>query len=188
MIEHATLIPVLQSEVVVSDNPHVVLVTGLGSCVAACLFDPVARVGGMNHFLLPYGTARDGESGLQFGLQAMQALVRAVLEAGGTRQNLACKIFGGAAVVPLLDPIGEANTRLAKAYLAEAGISCVAKSVGGHSARRIRFWPTFGRVQHSFITDHNEMSRILDREEPLSAASEKLEYATVLQEKMRHDT
>ncbi len=43
---------VLQGEYEVSRDPHLVLTTVLGSCIACCLFDPVAKVGGMNHFLL----------------------------------------------------------------------------------------------------------------------------------------
>lgn len=167
MIAHSTVIPVLLSDVVVSADPQVVLVTGLGSCVAACLYDPIARVGGMNHFLLPRGKVHAG-AGLQFGEQAMLALIKAVLEAGGKQENLCCKVFGGGAVVPLLDQIGDANSRFIVERLASAGIPCVAKSLGGHNARRVRFWPATGRVQHNFVTDHVEMRQIVSTEKPLS--------------------
>lgn len=177
-----THIPVLQSDVVVSGDPNVVFVTGLGSCVAACLFDPIAHVGGMNHFLLPYGEG-EGQARWQFGKHAMQELVRVVLAAGAARENLVCKVFGGAAVVPLLDPIGEANSRFVSAYLAKAGIRCLAQSIGGCNARRLRFWPTSGRVQHSFITDQKEMRHILETEEPLAVVSKNLDYEFFIQDK-----
>ncbi|MFT8671059.1 chemotaxis protein CheD [Acetobacter orientalis] len=170
MIEPSDIRPVLLSEVVVTAAPQTVLITGLGSCVAACLYDPIARVGGMNHFLLPSGTAKKG-AGLQFGEQAMPALVKAVLQAGGQQRNLVCKVFGGGAVVPLLDQIGEVNSRYVMQYLADAGIACVANSLGGQYARRIRFWPATGRVQHSFITDHVAMKDILETEKSISAVS-----------------
>ena len=71
------------------------ITTVLGSCVAVCLFDPVARVGGMNHFLLPLHVDRDHTA--RFGTVAVPQLVEAVLRAGASRGALAAKVFGARA-------------------------------------------------------------------------------------------
>lgn len=62
-------IHVVQGEQYVTDDPEVVLTTILGSCVAACMRDPVAGIGGMNHFLLPDG-AKDGGVAQRYGSSA----------------------------------------------------------------------------------------------------------------------
>ncbi|MDH6235247.1 chemotaxis receptor (MCP) glutamine deamidase CheD, partial [Mesorhizobium soli] len=89
-------ITVMRGEFHVVDRPEVVLTTILGSCVAACLRDPYAGVGGMNHFLLPgtLGAARrDAE---RYGVHLMELLVNGLLARGAQRQRLEAKLFGGA--------------------------------------------------------------------------------------------
>nr|WP_081105733.1 chemotaxis protein CheD [Gluconobacter oxydans] len=117
------------------------------------MFDPLARVGGINHFLLPDGG--EGHSGIamRFGVNSMEMLVNGLLKAGGQRNRLACKVFGGAAVVPSLGRIGQENIRFVTNYLVDEGIRCVSQSLGGTLARRIRFWPTTGRAQQNLVQD-----------------------------------
>ncbi|PAL19539.1 chemotaxis protein CheD, partial [Acetobacter syzygii] len=67
--------------------------------------------------------------------------------------RLACKVFGGAAVVPSLGRIGQENIRFVTNYLVGEGIRCVSQSLGGTLARRIRFWPTTGRAQQNLVQD-----------------------------------
>ena len=81
----ARKVHVIQGEFHVSDDADLVLTTILGSCVAACVRDPVARVGGMNHFLLPGET---GGEGLRYGVQSMELLVNALLRRGARRDRL----------------------------------------------------------------------------------------------------
>ncbi|MFT9014593.1 MAG: chemotaxis protein CheD [Acetobacter sp.] len=145
---------VIQGEVVISDNPATVLVTLLGSCISVCMFDPHARVGGMNHFLLPgEGAGEDGQLAMRFGANAMEMLINGILKAGGNRDRLVCKTFGGGAVVPSLGRVGQDNCRFVLQYLSDEGIRCISQSLGGTQARRVRFWPTTGRAQQSLVHD-----------------------------------
>lgn len=138
---------------VVSDDPSTLLVTLLGSCVSVCMFDPVAGVGGMNHFLLPDGDDGHGGTAMRFGVNAMEKLVNGILKAGGSLDRLQCKAFGGAAIIPSLGHIGQENSRFVLRYLAEEGLHCVSHSLGGSQARRVRFWPATGRAQQNLVHD-----------------------------------
>jgi chemotaxis protein CheD len=85
---------VLQGEFRIGTAPEDVLTTVLGSCVATCLHDPVAGLGGLNHFLLPEGG--DGRAGSQkFGLNLMELLINALLKAGARRERLVAKLLHG---------------------------------------------------------------------------------------------
>lgn len=139
------LLNILQGEHRISSNPDDVLSTVLGSCIAACLWDPEAGVGGMNHFLLPDGPGEDATS-LRYGLHAMELLINGLLRAGAERHALRAKLFGGAHLLPHLPDIGGRNYRFACNFLQREGISLIGGSVGGSRGRRIRFWPTQGRA------------------------------------------
>ena len=92
------------------------LTTILGSCVAVCLFDREAGVGGMNHFLLPSGTPASA----RYADSAMPALVERVLGLGASRARLRAKLFGGACVVEALranHPLGARNLAAAREWL-----------------------------------------------------------------------
>jgi chemotaxis protein CheD len=131
--------------------------TILGSCVAVCLRDPVLRVGGMNHILLPdMGAGRIGAA--NFGASDMERLVNALIKHGALRDRLEAKVFGGAAVVAGLSDIGRRNTAFVRAFLAAEGIATLSESVGGDRPRQVRFWPESGRAQHRFVgvTEVNE--------------------------------
>lgn len=142
-------IHVYQGKYKVSDQPHVVLHTILGSCVATCLYDPLAGIGGMNHFLVPGGSA-DSRS-LSHGAYSMELLINSLLKRGAQRDRLQAKLFGGAAVMTGLSNIGAQNAAFAEEFLATEGIPCVGKCLGGDSARRLKFWPTEGRARQLLI-------------------------------------
>jgi chemotaxis protein CheD len=134
----------------VGDRPDVVISTILGSCVAVCLRDPVLRIGGMNHILLP--DAAGGRIGaLSFGASDMERLMNALLKRGAMRSRLEAKVFGGAAVVSGLSDIGARNTAFVRAFLAAEGIAMLSESTGGDRPRQVRFWPESGRAQHRFV-------------------------------------
>ncbi|MXV36045.1 MULTISPECIES: chemotaxis protein CheD [unclassified Saccharibacter] len=148
MIAGLNIVTIVQGDVVVSDDPAVVFGTLLGSCVSVCLYDTYAAVGGMNHFLIPggaYGHSHN-ESAYLYGANAMDCLIEKVLQAGGRRGNLVCKAFGGAALHSKFGDIGQENVRFLLSYLQKKNIECVSYSFGGQHARRIRFWPTTGKV------------------------------------------
>ena len=145
---------VIQGEYFVSDDPSIVLTTILGSCVATCLCDPVARVGGINHFLLPNGDGKDGME-FRYGILSMELLVNGLLKMGASKSRLEAKIFGGAAMNNGLARIGESNSQFAVSYLSNENIKCLSKSLGGINARRVRYVPTTGQAQQMLVSEQS---------------------------------
>jgi chemotaxis protein CheD len=144
---------IVQGEHHVTDDPDTVLTTILGSCVAACLRDPVAGVGGMNHFLLPGGdrnTKTDADS-VRYGVHAMELLVNALLAKGARRDRLEGKLFGGARLITGLTDVGEMNATFAEDFLRREGLHYVGGSLRGDSGRRIQYWPVSGRARQVFL-------------------------------------
>ena len=145
-------INIVQGEFHVAGSQDLALTTVLGSCVAACIYDPLARVGGMNHFLLPGeesgARSRDRE---RLGVHLMELLVNGLMQLGASRDRMQAKLFGGARVVRGLSDIGHKNGEFAERFLRYEGIAIVNKDLGGDHGRRIQFWPASGRARRSFI-------------------------------------
>ncbi len=154
----AEVVNIVVGGCVVSDDPNVIISTTLGSCVAACVFDPVAAIGGMNHFLLPdSGTDRLSISS-RYGSAAMEQLINRMLAVTGRRDRLRAKVFGGANVnmgTLRRGGIGERNVEFVMDYLAAEGIPTMSWDVGGAAPRAVRFFPTTGRTQRRLIGDEN---------------------------------
>ncbi|MGY9048247.1 hypothetical protein P775_08510 [Puniceibacterium antarcticum] len=144
------IINVIQGEYAIDADPNIVLTTVLGSCVAVCLTDPVAAIGGMNHFLLPQKDGKAGES-FRYGAYSMELLINGLLKRGARKDRLVAKMFGGASMNSTLRDIGGSNVAFAREFLANESIPCGGESVGGNSARRIRFWPTTGQVKQFLV-------------------------------------
>lgn len=138
-----------QGDCLVSDD-DVTFSTVLGSCISACVRDVVARVGGMNHFLLAEqsGSARDryGASA-RYGAYAMERLINTVLSRGtGGKANLEIKVFGGGLINSALVDIGAKNIEFVREFLANEGYATAGEDLGGTFARRVLFKPQSGRV------------------------------------------
>ena len=142
-----------QGEHHVTRDPSVVLSTILGSCVALCLRDPVAGVGGMNHFLLPEGAGAGTDAGRRYGAYAMELLINDVLKAGGRRERLEAKLFGGGRMFDTLRDVGRANADFAERFLRDEAIALVGGSLRGDGARRVHYWPVSGRALQRGVTD-----------------------------------
>ncbi len=141
---------VTQGEFKMSDDPDVVLSTLLGSCVSVCLHDPVRKIGGMNHFLLPED--RGGSSGeMKYGVHAMELLINALIKNGAARERLVAKAFGGAKMDGNLRDIGSSNIAFARNFLSREGIHCDGESLGGLQARRVQFWPASFRARQRLV-------------------------------------
>lgn len=156
-------IHVVQGEQCVSDDPATVLTTILGSCVAACIRDPIAGVGGLNHFLLP--GVRDDKSGAsaqRHGVHAMELLVNALLACGAKRERLEAKLFGGARLIDGLTDVGRQNAEFAERFLADEGIRYLGGSLLGENGRKIQFWPVSGRARQSLM--EREAQQVFDAE------------------------
>ncbi|MCA1369408.1 chemoreceptor glutamine deamidase CheD [Ensifer aridi] len=145
---------VIQGEFKVVNDPNIVLSTILGSCVAACMRDPVAGVGGMNHFLLP-GSATSPSSGgdaTRYGVHLMELLINGLLKQGARRDRLEAKIFGGARTIARFSNVGEQNAAFARQFLMDEGIRIVGESTGGEHGRKLEYWPFSGRARQYALT------------------------------------
>jgi chemotaxis protein CheD len=165
---HERKVNIVQGEHHVDDNPHTVLTTILGSCIAACIWDGVAGVGGMNHFLLP-GDGRHrhpGGDAMRFGVHNMELLVNGLLQRGAIKSRMRAKLFGGARMIKGLTDIGELNATFAEKFLREEGISLVGGSLRGEQGRRIQFWPVSGRARQVLLPNETESILRLERTRP----------------------
>ncbi|MBP2228199.1 chemotaxis protein CheD [Azospirillum agricola] len=133
----------------VSDRDDLMMATTLGSCVAACIHDPVRGVGGMNHFLLPdlpETELRGDGAAARYGSVAMERLINGLLDQGAERRRLQVKLFGGARVIESSWDIGRMNSRFALEYVRTEGLILASHDLGGTSARRIHYFPHSGRA------------------------------------------
>lgn len=139
-------IRLLPADYVATDRP-VALVTLLGSCVAACLYDPALALGGMNHFMLPGGAGSEA-TGARYGVHAMELLINDLLKRGARRPRLLAKVFGGGNVLSGFhsDPIGTRNARFVLEYLAAENIPVMAQDLGDIQPRKVGFFPQTGRT------------------------------------------
>ncbi len=126
------------------------IVTVLGSCVAACIRDRVTGVGGMNHFMLPDGGDADSpvSASMRYGTYAMEVLVNELLKAGARRENLEAKVFGGGSVLRgfIAINVGERNAQFVRDYLRAENIRIVAEDLNDIHPRKVYFFPRTGKV------------------------------------------
>ncbi len=143
---------ILPGEFYVTEADELVT-TLLGSCVAACIWDPLAGLGGMNHFMIPNvgttGSVDSRQDNARYGLFAMEFLINSILKHGGQRQRLVAKLTGGGHVLRsgTAISIGSENVRFARDYLAAEAIELVSEHVEGDHARRVAFHPRTGRCR-----------------------------------------
>lgn len=140
----------LPGQMAVSREPAEIT-TVLGSCVAVALYDTQARIGGLNHFLLPKDPEGNAPNG-RYGAFAIPELVRLLEREGGVRKRFQAKIFGGASLSASLQGgfgIGRANLDFTRQILQELGIPVVSEDVAGAAGRRITLETnTFRIVEH----------------------------------------
>lgn len=126
-----------------------VLVTVLGSCVAACIRDTESGIGGMNHFMLPdEGVKEMVSSSARYGTYAMEILINHLLKLGARRNRLEAKVFGGGAVLESLinSNVGARNAEFVLNYLKTEKIPVVAKDLLDSYPRKVYYFPKAGRV------------------------------------------
>ena len=138
----------------VTSHPEDVLMTVLGSCVAACIRDPVAGIGGMNHFMLP-----DSETGnwggisaaTRYGNFAMETVINEIMSRGGHRDRLEIKLFGGGNVLKSSSRIGSRNVEFIRGYISDEQLKVTAEDLGGSLGRRIHYFPETGKVMRKIF-------------------------------------
>jgi chemotaxis protein CheD len=162
---------VIQGEWKVVNDPDVVLSTILGSCVAACMRDPIAGVGGMNHFLLP-GSAdaiSSGGDATRYGVHLMELLINGLLKKGARRDRLEAKIFGGAKTIARFSNVGEQNALFARQFLMDEGIQVVGESTGGDHGRKLEYWAVSGRARQYALTGVEAQKAVAQEQRPRPA-------------------
>lgn len=161
-------IKLLPGEYYVTDKDKL-LITTLGSCVAACIRDTQSGIGGMNHFLLPEDNSPDKNTQLntsaRYGSYAMEILINQLLKLGARRTNLEAKVFGGGNVMKELSrsDVGQRNADFVLSYLATENIRVVAKDLIDIYPRKVHFFPKNGRVLVRKLKD-NRMNNISEQE------------------------
>lgn len=139
-------------------NKPVILDTVLGSCIAACLFDPEHGIGGMNHFMLPEGLDPDNPTSTRYGVFAMELLINELMQLGVKRTLLKAKIFGGGHVLRVrenLDGVPQRNIDFIKTFLATEKIPTVNEDLGGYQPRRVLFYTQTGKVMLRRLGDND---------------------------------
>jgi len=126
------------------------ITTVLGSCVSACIRDPVIGIGGMNHFMLPHGTGigntADNNAATRYGSFAMEHLINDILKQGGKRERLEIKLFGGGNVLAGMTDIGKRNISFVREYLNTEILPVLADDLGGTHPRKVNYFPATGKV------------------------------------------
>ncbi len=140
-----------------SRRPAVVR-TVLGSCVSACLFDPLINVGGMNHFMLPAGE-QDTDLPTRYGINAMEMLINEIMKLGGERRRLRAKVFGGGHVLNIQSvgmAVPERNARFVKEFLATEKIPILSQRLGGTNPLQVHFFTHLGKALIRILGGRNE--------------------------------
>lgn len=158
---------VLPGACLLSNQPGVMLVTILGSCICACIRDPALGIGGMNHFLLPHAADRNwrvDDRALRYGQYAMERLLNELFKRGADRHRLEIKLFGGASMFHSPIPVGENNIRFIHDFLEAEALPIAVEDLGGGNARRVHYFPRSGKVLRLQL-GRNSDRRIFTREE-----------------------
>ncbi|MGM0542067.1 MAG: chemoreceptor glutamine deamidase CheD [Pseudomonadota bacterium] len=148
--EGITTIKILPGEFYVTrENERIETV--LGSCISACVRDPIAGIGGMNHFMLPVdknsNRSTELSSANRYGNYAMENLINAILSSGGKRERLEFKLFGGGRIMSSMTNIGWYNIGFAFDYIYTEGFKIVSQDIGDIYPRKVLYYPLSGRVR-----------------------------------------
>ncbi len=145
----------------------VVIATTLGSCIAACIWDEQAKIGGMNHFMLPlttkevhevnWGKREQMSDATRYGNFAMEHLINTILRCGGRRANLRAKLFGGGKMINQMSDVGQKNADFAVDYLEQENIIIDRSDLGDIYPRKVIFEPFSGRAFVKHLNNlHND--------------------------------
>ena len=126
--------------------------TVLGSCVSTCLWDPIERIGGMNHFMLPGDSGSRGSpwaASARFGVYAMELLINDMIRMGADRRRLVAKVFGGARLLAGFErlDVGAKNSEFVLEFLRVEGIRVLAQDLLDVCPRKVHFFVASGKVQ-----------------------------------------
>ena len=140
--------------------PDLLLTAGLGSCIGICIHDPLLKVGGMAHIMLPTAAINMGGNPAKYADTALELLLKEISGMGANRARLKAKMAGGAQMFsfpgkPPVLKIGERNAEAVKQELKKHGIPLLVADVGGSFGRTIYFDVATGELRIRTI-NHGE--------------------------------
>ena len=152
-----------------------ILDTVLGSCVSACIRNPKTSVGGMNHFMLPRPSGNGNDTwdsvagrSTRYGSASMEQLINRILKAGGNRNDLEVKIFGGGKVLSSLTDVGNHNVAFVREFLKAEGLRVTSEDVGDTCPRHVQYFPQSGRVRVRHLNSRNATDIVSHEQKYLS--------------------
>ncbi|NWF72650.1 MAG: chemoreceptor glutamine deamidase CheD [Nitrospirae bacterium] len=170
---------ILPGEFFVSRDPMIVY-TVLGSCISACIRDPVAGVGGMNHFMLPEPKEKAWDSwgeSTRYGSYAMESLINEILKQGGLKGRLELKLFGAGKIYDGQMDVGARNSEWVLNYVKTEGLSMIGRDLGDVYPRKIYYFTESGRVLMKKI-ERLKNQTIYDRELEYAAKIKNMKLQT----------
>ena len=144
------------------------IVTVLGSCVAACIRDKKMGIGGMNHFMLPLSASDEDKGKIsnaeRYGNYAMEHMINDILKNGGQRENLEVKIFGGGKIIQNMTNVGQKNIDFVRQYIQTENLTLLTEDVGDICPRKVVYFPRTGKAMVKRLRSlHNET--LIEREQ-----------------------
>ena len=135
-----------QGDLIVSNDKNLEIITVLGSCVSVCLYDKILKIGGMNHFFLPY-CINNCNLQNKYGEYAIPNLIKGMLKLGSDKKDIIAKIYGGAKVIKSSQDIGQKNIDIAKQILSKYDIPILSENINGTFGRKIFFSIDSGNIR-----------------------------------------
>jgi chemotaxis protein CheD len=175
---HQDAVKVLPGEYFVTADDMMVM-TVLGSCIAACIYDPRVRVGGMNHFMLPDGGM---DAGGRYGSFAMELLINEMMKLGARRETMQAKVFGGGQVMHTFTTmnVGERNTQFVLDYLQTERIAVISKDVLDIHPRKVCYFPATGKAMVKRLAhSHPETLETSERKSSASVVAKAISGGSV---------
>ena len=157
--------------------------TVLGSCVSIVLYDTVARVGGINHFMLARDTSLDEDTEKKlmgkFGEYAIDLLIEDIVKKGGVLARLEAKVFGGGNIFNMnasQNQVGDTNSKFAFEFLKKLNIPVIKSDTGGVNPRKIFFDPETFKVLMKYINNrHIDGNELEEKEKKYAIEIKKIE-------------
>ncbi|HEC73061.1 MAG TPA: chemoreceptor glutamine deamidase CheD [Methylophaga aminisulfidivorans] len=162
---------ILPGEVYVTQNQNELICTTLGSCVSACIRDPINGIGGMNHFMLPCTGNEPSDCwqgfGNRYGNYAMETLINELMKAGADKNNFEMKVCGGGRIIQGMSDVGKQNSEFILEYAELENIKVICSDLGDIYPRKVMFFPQSGKLMikhihelHNDTIQHREQSYI----------------------------
>ena len=133
--------------------PDMITTLGLGSCIGIAVYDPVLKIGGLAHIMLPDSTQMRNNSNIaKFADTGIEELVKRVVMAGANKKRLVAKIAGGAKMFQVsglstVGNVGERNAQASRAKLKQLGIPLLAEDTGLNYGRTVELYPETGEFR-----------------------------------------